>query len=34
MTEALLAEDPKDEQKQLDRQQGLVKEIELWLRIN
>jgi serine/threonine protein kinase len=29
MTEALLAEDPKDEQKQLDRQQGLVKEIEL-----
>jgi tetratricopeptide (TPR) repeat protein len=29
MTEALLAEDPKDEQEQLYRQQGLVKEIEL-----
>jgi tetratricopeptide (TPR) repeat protein len=29
MTEALLADDPKDEQLQLDRQRGLVKEIEL-----
>ena len=29
MTEALLADDPKDERLQLDRQQGLVKEIEL-----
>jgi len=29
MTETLLSEDPKDEHKQLDRQQGLVREIEL-----
>jgi eukaryotic-like serine/threonine-protein kinase len=29
MTETLLAEDPKDDQKQLDRQQGLMKEIDL-----
>jgi non-specific serine/threonine protein kinase/serine/threonine-protein kinase len=29
MTETLLAEDPKDEKNQLDRQQALVKEIEL-----
>jgi eukaryotic-like serine/threonine-protein kinase len=29
MTEALLSEDPKDERLQLDRQQGMVKEIEL-----
>jgi tetratricopeptide (TPR) repeat protein len=29
ITEALLSEDPKDEQAQLDRQQGLMKEIEL-----
>lgn len=29
MTEALLSEEPKDEQKQIDRQQGLMKEIEL-----
>ncbi len=31
MTETLLAQDPKDEQKQIDRQQGLMKEIELLL---
>jgi non-specific serine/threonine protein kinase/serine/threonine-protein kinase len=29
MTETLLAEDPKDEQARLDRQQGLMQEIEL-----
>ena len=29
MTEDLLAEDQKDEQKQIDRQQGLMREIEL-----
>jgi tetratricopeptide (TPR) repeat protein len=29
MTEALLSEDPNDEQKQIDLQQGLMKEIEL-----
>jgi serine/threonine protein kinase len=31
MTEALLAENPEDEREQLDRQQGLVKQIELLL---
>jgi serine/threonine protein kinase len=29
MTETLLSEDPKDEEKQIDRQQGLMREIEL-----
>ena len=31
MTDSLLLDDPKDEQKQLDRQQGSMKEIELLL---
>ena len=29
MMETLTSEDPKDEQKQIDRQQGLLREIEL-----